>query len=144
MKTGRKRHWLLNLTIGITILACLLAFAIHSRNWMRLKEGRMQLLSGVYYLEVPFAELDSVRWQAKIPQMERRHGFSFWAREKGVFSDSLFPSRPVYVYVDDLRQTKIRITYRDSLTLFLNFSDTAETRSVYHLLREKLPAEAPR
>jgi hypothetical protein len=144
MKTGRKRHRGLNVLIGITVLGCLLAFAIHSRNWMRLQEGRMQVLSGVYYLEVPFAELDSVRWQEKIPQMERRHGFSFWAREKGVFTDSLFPSRPVYVFVDDLRQPKIRIAYRDSLTFFLNFSDSAETRSVYHLLREKMQAAPSR
>lgn len=144
MSTPRKRHWWLNLLIGITLLICLLAFALHSRNWMRLQEGRMQLLSGAYYLEVPFEELDSVRWQEKLPRMERKHGFSFWAREKGVFSDSLFPSRPVRVFVDDLRQPKIRVTYRDSLTLFLNFPDSAETRSVYQLLLEKLPAAAPR
>lgn len=134
----RKRQWLLNLLIGITFVVCLLAFTAHSRNWTRMQADRMQLLSGFYYTELWYSDLDSVLWTERIPQMERRHGFSFWAREKGVFTDSLNPGPPAYVFVDDLRQHKIKIRYRDSLALFLNFSDSLETQTVYELLLGKL------
>jgi hypothetical protein len=132
-----KRHWLLNLLIFLSVAASLLAFAAHYQNWMRLDEERLQLLSGLYYREVPFSEIDSLSWTDHLPQMERDHGFSVWAREKGRFRDSLFPGRPIYVFVDDLRQPKLKISYRDSLTLFLNFPDSMETRAMYELLARK-------
>lgn len=132
-----KRHWLLNLLIVISVIVCLLAFAAHSRNWKRIEHDRVQLLTGLYYQEVVYEEIDSMSWKDQIPQMERDHGFSFWAREKGRFIDSLFPERPVYVFVDDLRQPKLKISYRDSLILFLNFPDSLETRAMYELLLRK-------
>ncbi len=133
-----KRHWLLNLLIVVAVLCSIAAFVLHSRNWTRLEEDRMQLLSGFYFQEVPFRELDSVLWKARIPKMERDHGFSFWAREKGVFVDSLYPGRPVYVYVDDLRQQKIKIRYRDTMVVFLNFADSLETLNMYQVLQNKM------
>jgi hypothetical protein len=133
-----KRHWMLNLLIVLTVIICLLVFASHSRNWTRLQEDRMQLLTGLYFLDLPYRELDGVAWKEKVPVMERLHGFSFWAREKGVFVDSLLPEQEVYVLVDDLRQHKIKIRYRDSLTIFLNFADSLETHSMYEFLSEKL------
>jgi hypothetical protein len=132
-----RRHWTLNLLIALTVLGSLAVFVLHSKNWTGLKEDRILIVSGFYHQEVPYSDLDSVLWKERIPQMERNHGFSYWAREKGVFVDSLFPHRPVYVFVDDLRQQKIKIRYRDTLVLFLNFSDSLETQSMYAVLKDK-------
>ncbi len=133
----RKRHWFWNLLLVVCVIICALAFTIHYRNWTRLEPHRMQLLSGVYYVDLHYADINSVEWVPKLPQMERSSGFSAGALEKGVFRDSLRPGQRVYVLVDDLRQQKIRVHYRDSLTLFLNFSDSTETQSVYALLQAK-------
>jgi hypothetical protein len=132
-----RRHWMLNLLIALAVLGSLAVFVLHSKNWTGLKEDRILIVSGFYHQEVPYSDLDSVLWKERIPQMERNHGFSYWAREKGVFVDSLFPQRPVYVFVDDLRQQKIKIRYKDTLVLFLNFSDSLETRSMYAVLKDK-------
>ena len=142
MMATKKRHWLLNLLIVSVLVISLMVFTAHYRNWTRLQEDRMQVLTGFYYLSLPYGELDSVLWEEKIPGMERRHGFSFWAREKGLFVDSLTPDRPVYVFVDDLRQYKLKIRYQDSLTVFLNFTDSLETQAMYELLSEKM-AKSP-
>jgi hypothetical protein len=138
MRGRKRRHWFWNLLLIVSLLVCLLAFVAHYRNWTRLQPHRMQLLSGVYYLELSYAEMDSLVWVEKIPHMERERGFSAGAREKGVFRDSLIPGRPVYVFVDNLRQAKIKIRYRDTLTLYLNFADSTETVSVFRLLEQKL------
>ena len=138
MMAKKRRHWFLNVLIIAAVLCSIFAFVVHSKNWTRLQGDRMQILSGLYYQEVPFGELDSVLWKERIPQMERSHGFSFWAREKGVFVDSLYPERPVYVYVDDLRQHKIKVRYRDTMVLFLNFADSLETRTMYQFLKNEL------
>lgn len=132
-----RRHWTLNLLIVLAVLCSLAAFVLHSKNWTRLSEDRMLILSGFYLQEVRYADLDSVLWKERIPPMERRHGFSFWAREKGVFVDSLHPQEPVYVFVDDLRQHKIKVRFRDTLVLFLNFADSLETQTMYEVLKNK-------
>ena len=134
---------MLNFLIVVAVLCSIIAFVAHSKNWTRLQGDRMQILSGLYYQEIPFRELDSVLWKERIPQMERSHGFSFWAREKGVFVDSLYPSRPVYVYVDDLRQHKIKVRYRDTMVVFLNFADSMETRTMYRFLKNELELRSP-
>ena len=139
----KRRHRMLNLLIVVAVLCSILAFVVHSKNWTRLRGDRMQILSGGYYQEIPFGELDSVLWKERIPQMERSHGFSFWAREKGVFVDSLYPRRPVYVYVDDLRQRKIKVRYRDTMVVFLNFEDSMETRTMYQFLKNELELRSP-
>lgn len=69
--------------------------------------------------------------------MERSSGFSWMEKEKGVFKDSLTQSK-VYVFVDDLRQQKIRLVHKDSLKVFLNFSDSLLTQKIYQDLSEKL------
>lgn len=133
-----RRHWWLNLLIVATVILSILAFAAHSRTWKRSKADSVQFMTGFYYAEIPYREIDSLSWKEQLPQLERDHGFSFWAREKGRFRDSLFPGRPIYIFVDDLRHPKLKISYRDSLTLFLNFTDSVETHGMYELLLEKM------
>ena len=138
-----RRHRTLNLLIVLAVLGSLAVFVLHSKNWTRLQEDRILIISGFYQQEIPFRDLDSVLWKERIPQMERNHGFSFWAREKGVFVDSLYPQRPVYVFVDDLRQHKIKIRYRDTMVLFLNFADSLETQSMYGVLTDEWERMSP-
>ena len=134
-RTKRSVFW--NLLLVVCLVVCALAFTAHYRNWTRLEPHRMQLLSGIYSVELPYSEISSVGWVPKLPQLERQSGFSAGALEKGVFRDSLLPGRPVYILVDDLRQDKIAVRYRDSLMLYLNFADSTETRSVFNLLQTK-------
>lgn len=135
---GKKRHWLWNLLIVLTIFVCVLAFAAHYKNWTKIEEDHIRILSGVYYKELKFDEIDSVIMVDKIPQMERINGFSAWAKEKGIFKDSLRPNINISVFVDNLRQPKIKLVHNDSVPLFLNFSDSTETQQMYELLSEKI------
>ena len=142
MMTRPRRHWLLNLLIVVSLILCLLAFAAHYRTWKRVRADRVQLLTGFYYAEIPYDDIDSLSWKEQLPQLERDHGFSFWANEKGRFQDTLFPGRPVYIFVDDLRHPKLKVDYRDSLILYLNFADSVETHLMYeHLLQKTQGAE---
>lgn len=134
------RKWFWNLLLGLSVVLCLLAFMLHYHNWTRLQPDRMQIISGFYYRELPYADINTVEWSQKLPQMEREHGFSAGSREKGVFKDSLYPDRRVYVYVDDLRQRKIKLTCNDSVYIYMNFTDSLETLSMYNLLEEKAKA----
>ena len=137
----KKRHWIWNVLIVITLMICTLAFTAHYKNWIRIKEDHIEILSGIYYRELPFASLDSVKMVERIPSMERVNGFSAWLKEKGVFKDSLNPDNKVYVFVDDLSHPKIKLVHHDSLILFLNFADTTETRKMYELLQARQTGE---
>ena len=134
----KKRHWIWNLLIVATLIICALAFLAHYKNWTRIKEDRLEILSGIYYLELPYSEIDSVRMVAHIPQMQRINGFSAWMMEKGIFRDSIHANNKVHVYVDDLAREKMKVVYRDSLALYLNFTDSLETAKMYQLLTERL------
>lgn len=130
----RKRSWMLNLLIVLAVVLCTLAFIIHYKNWISMEEGRFKILSGIYYRDIGLNEIDSIAWAAKLPGMEREHGFSAWAKEKGVFKDSVIPGRIVHVFVDDLTQKKIKLVYRDSLVVFVNLADSLETGMLYRQL----------
>ncbi len=134
----KKRHWLWNLLIVLTAVICVLAFIAHYKNWTKIEGDHIRILSGVYFKDLKFSEIDSVLMVDKIPQMERINGFSAWAMEKGVFKDSLHPGNRVRVYVDNLRQPKIKLVHNDSIKLYLNFSDSAETQQIYQLFLKKL------
>ncbi len=134
----KKRHWLWNLLIVLTISVCIMAFIAHYKNWTKIEGDHMRILSGVYYKEIKFDQIDSVVMVEKIPQMERINGFSAWAKEKGIFKDSLRPDISVRVYVDNLRQPKIKLVQNDSLLLYLNFADSIETQRMYELLSDKI------
>ncbi|SHI36890.1 hypothetical protein SAMN04487911_101251 [Arenibacter nanhaiticus] len=137
MKPNKKRPWLLNILIVVTLLVVGLAYTAHVKNWTKIEKDSFQILSGIYFLKIPFAELDSISMVKKIPSMERINGFSVKETEKGVFKDSI-GEKKVYVYVDKLSQPKIRVVYQDSLQLFLNFSDSTETKATYDFLEQKI------
>lgn len=133
----KKRHWLWNVLIVIVLALCIFAFVEHYKNWCKIEEGNLKVLSGIYYQKIPLMEIDSVVFVDKLPEMERSNGFSWMAKEKGVFKDSITQSK-VYVFVDDLRQQKIKVVHHDSLKLYLNLQDSIETQGIYTILHDDL------
>ena len=127
---NKKRHWLWNLVIVLTLLVCLLAFVVHYQNWYKVKDGEVRILSGIYYKTIPLSAIDSLVWVDKIPEMERSHGFSWLSKEKGVFKDSITGEK-VYVFVDDLQQQKIKLVHNDFLKVYFNFADSLKTQKVH-------------
>ena len=97
-----------NVLIILTVALCVFAFVEHYKNWHKIEEGNLKIYSGIYYQKIPLAELDSVVWVEKLPEMERSNGFSWMEKEKGVFKDSITNTK-VYVFVDDLYQQKIKV-----------------------------------
>ncbi|MGB5459030.1 MAG: hypothetical protein WBM85_03650 [Eudoraea sp.] len=138
---GKKRHWFWNLLIVLTVIVCILSFLAHYKNWIWKKPDRIEILSGVYYMELPFNTMNEVSMVSKIPSLDRKNGFSAWEKEKGIFKDSLNEEKFVYVYVDNLRHPKIRLTYNDSLLLFINLSDSVKTKELYLYLEEKIDTQ---
>ncbi len=137
----KKRHGFWNVLVVLTVVVCFLAFAAHYKNWTKIGQGEIQILSGAYYKKIKFSELDSIVLLDKIPPMERLHGFSALDKEKGVFrafKDSLRNDKPIYVYVDNLTHQKIKLVYLDSLKLYINLKDSLETQELYQFLLEKL------
>ena len=133
----KKRHWLWNVLIVLTLALCIFAFVEHYKNWCKIEEGNLKVLSGIYYQKIPLMEIDSVVFVDKLPEMERSNGFSWMAKEKGVFKDSITQGK-VYVFVDDLRQQKIKVVHHDSLKLYLNLQDSIETQGIYTILHDDL------
>ncbi len=140
----QKRHWFWNLLIVLTLIVCVLAFMSHFKNWTKIKEDKIQLLSGFYYKELSFSELDSVQWVERLPPMERLTGFSAFDKGKGIyreFKDSLTDQK-VHVYIDNFSQQKIRLVYKDSLQLFMNMKDSTDTQNLFELFQAKLDVDA--
>lgn len=126
----KKNNWFWNFLIVFTLLVCIAAFVLHYKNWSKFEEGHFQVMSGIYKEKILLSDIDSIQLVEKLPEMERTNGFSWLAREKGVFKDSLTANK-VYVFVDDLRLPKIKLVYKDSLKLYINYLDTLETNRVY-------------
>ncbi|RIV46241.1 hypothetical protein [Flagellimonas pelagia] len=133
----KKRHWLWNVLIVVTVVFCVLAFVEHYKNWHKIEEGSLRIFSGIYYQKVPLAEIDSVLLVDKLPEMERSSGFSWDMKEKGVFKDSITQAK-VYVFVDDLRQQKIKLVHHDSLKMYINLQDSLQTQELYSILQTDL------
>ena len=136
----KKRHWLWNILIVLTVIVCICAFAAHYKNWTRIEPDKMTILSGIYYHELQFGDLEQVEWVEKIPPMVRLNGFSAFEKGKGVyqeFKDTL-TDRKVYVFVDNFEQQKIRLVQKDSSQLFLNLKDSLETIEMFELFKEKI------
>ncbi|RIV35165.1 hypothetical protein D2V08_07320 [Flagellimonas lutimaris] len=133
----RKRHWLWNVLIILTLALCVLVFVEHYKNWHKIEEGSFKIFSGIYYQKIPLTELDSVLLVDKLPEMERSSGFSWMEKEKGVFMDSIFQTK-VYVFVDDLYQQKIKLVHHDSLKMYVNLRDSLETEKLFSILQTEL------
>ena len=140
----KKRHVFWNISLVLTVIVCLIAFAAHYKNWTKIESDQIKVVSGFYYKKLKFSALDSVLMIEKIPPMERLNGFSALQKEKGLFrefKDSL-TNKKVHVYVDNLMGQKIKLVYNDSSKLFINYSDSLKTIELFNFLRGKL--EAPK
>ncbi|MCK0190472.1 hypothetical protein [Arenibacter sp. F20364] len=129
---------MLNILIVITIIVVALAFTAHYKNWVKTEKEDLEILSGIYFVKIPYANMDSIEMVERIPSMERINGFSVKEREKGVFKEDSLSKNKVYVYVDKLSQPKIRLVYQDSLKIFLNMPDSTETVSMFQFLSNKI------
>ncbi|MDT0605985.1 PH domain-containing protein [Croceitalea rosinachiae] len=129
----KRKNWFWNIVIVLTFVGCILAFVLHYKNWSKFEEGSFQIASGIYKQRIPVEEIDEVLMVQKLPKMQRKNGFSWLAKEKGVFIDSL-TQRKTYVFVDDLWQQKLQLKHHDSLVLYLNFTDSLKTQEVFDKL----------
>ena len=129
----KRKNWFWNIMIGITLVGCVLAFVVHYKNWSKFEEGHFQVVSGIYKQRIPLSEIDEVVMVQKLPGMKRKNGFSWLAKEKGVFMDPVTQIK-VYVFVDDKKKKKIRLRHHDSLIMYLNFSDSLKIQEVYDTL----------
>lgn len=139
----KKRHWLWNMVIVLTVLICLAAFILHSQTWTRQETDRVYLISGFYSTEIMYSDLGNVSMVPKIPEMERVSGFSVWAVEKGIFRDTLQGVEGIRVYVDDLDQPKIKLERKEDPQIYLNFKDSLKTKYFFELLSEKMEGNVP-
>lgn len=137
----KKRHWLWNVLIVLTLVICFLAFLAHYKNWHKIEEGELKILSGIYYQSIPLNEIDSLKLVDRVPELERSSGFSWMVAEKGVFVDSITQSK-VHFFVDDLSQQKIKVVHHDSLQVFINFKDSVQTQEFYQILEMQLNDKA--
>ncbi|NER09726.1 hypothetical protein [Muriicola jejuensis] len=143
MMAVKKRHWFWNLVIGLTILVCLSAYVLHARNWIKQEEEGFLLFSGFYFSRIHYDEIETISMVPRIPEMERKSGFSVWGIEKGVFRDTLEGVEGIRVYVDELKYPKILLQMRGSAPIYFNFRDSLETHSFYDSLLEKLEGSTP-
>ncbi len=135
-----KKHWLWNIVIVITLIVCLCAFAAHYKNWTRIESDKMTILSGIYYHDLKYDELEEVEWVERIPPMKRLNGFSAFEKGKGIyqeFKDTLTDTK-VYVFVDNFEQQKIRIVNKDKSQIFLNLKDSLETIEMFDFFENKI------
>lgn len=104
-----------------------------------MKPDGMTILSGIYYHEVHYKNVDQLEWVEKIPPMVRLSGFSAFEKGKGVyqeFKDTL-TDKKVYVFVDNFEQQKIRLVQKDSSQVFMNLKDSLDTIDLFELLKGK-------
>jgi len=134
----KKRHWLWNTVIVLTVMICLAAFVLHTQTWTRQETDRVYLISGFYSTEIMYSEIENVRMVPKIPEMERVSGFSVWAVEKGIFRDTLEGLEGIRVYVDDLNQPKIKLNRKEDSQIYFNFKDSQKTKEYFDLLIDKI------
>ena len=130
----KKSNWFWNVLIIVTLIVCSFAFILHYKNYTKIEEDHFQVVSGIYRQRIPLEAINNVEFVPRIPEMERKNGFSWLAKEKGVFLDSISGNR-IYVFVDDLKQRKLKIQYQDSLQLYLNLTDSLETQKIYATLK---------
>lgn len=136
-KVRKKNSWFWNIVIVLALIGCSLAFVLHYKNWTKIEKDSFKITSGIYSQKIPISQINGVEFVPKLPEMERKNGFSWLAKEKGVFKDSL-SGNTAYVFVDDLRQQKVRLIHSDSLLLYFNLSDSLETAKFYEEIHSKI------
>ncbi|MEM1258691.1 MAG: hypothetical protein AAGC45_05825 [Bacteroidota bacterium] len=136
----KKNNWFWNVVIVIAVAGCAFAFILHYKNWTKIEGDTLKITSGIYSQEISFSQINGIEFVAKLPEMERENGFSWLAREKGVFKDSI-TGNVAYVFVDDLRQQKVRLIHSDSLLLYFNLVDSLETTRFYQEIRSKMSTD---
>lgn len=134
---SKKRSWFWNVLIILTVVACIAAFVLHYKNYVDTENEVLSVRSGIYSEQISIDSIREVIMVAKLPKMERNNGFSWLAREKGIFKDSLTQAE-VYVFVDDLRQHKIKVVYHDSLQMFINLADSLQTQALFEQLKTRI------
>jgi len=134
---NKKRNWFWNTLIVLSLIVVAIAYVVHSKNWIKIDGEQFKILSGVYYKELKFSEVNGVTMVDKIPSLERINGFSVQEVEKGIFKDSIYRTE-VYIFVDKLSRQKVKVTYNDTLQLFFNVSDSLETQKMYTLFSQKV------
>jgi len=135
----KKRLWLWNLILVLTVILCSSALILHFKNWITVKSNEVKVTSGFYNVAIPFGKIDSLVFVERIPPMERLNGFSALEKEKGIFrefKDSL-TDKKVHVFADNISQQKIKIVYYDSLKLYLNLKDSVKTLHLFEEIKEK-------
>ncbi len=139
----KKRHWLWNTVIVLTVLICLAAFTLHLQTWTRQEADSVYLISGFYSTEIMYSDIGNVSMVPKIPEMERVSGFSVWAVEKGIFRDTLEGVEGIRVYIDDLNQPKIKLERKEDSQIYFNFKDSLKTKEYFELLVNKIEENLP-
>lgn len=140
----KKRNWIWNILIVITVVVCLMAFAAHYKNWTRIEPDKMTILSGIYFHDLKFEDIDKIEWVDRIPPMVRLNGFSAFEKGKGVyqeFKDTL-TDKKVYVFVDNFEQQKIHVLNKDASQLYLNLKDSTETVEMFDFFKGKMELQS--
>ena len=136
----KNKLWLWNILAVITVIVCILALLAHFKNWTKVKPDHVRILSGFYYKEIRYDDLDSVLMVDRIPPMIRLNGFSAFDKGKGIyreFKDSL-TDKEVYVFVDNFTNQKIRLVKKDATQLFVNLKDSVETEELFQHFQAQL------
>lgn len=136
---NKKRHWFWNILVVVSVLLSLTALGLHLQNYIQVSTTEVGFRSGFYHEKIPYSRLDSAVLVSRIPPMERLHGFSALAQEKGVFrefKDSL-RDKKVYVFVDNIESQKIKLVYKDSHYLYVNLKDSLATLDLLRQLQKK-------
>lgn len=129
----KKNNWFWNILIVVTLIFCALAFVLHYKNWTKIEDGNFRVISGIYRQEIPLDSITGIKFVPRLPEMKRKNGFSWLAKEKGVFLDSISGAK-AYVFVDNLEQQKIEVIHHDSLLLFINLTDSIATQELFSKL----------
>ncbi|TLP71199.1 hypothetical protein [Maribacter sp. ACAM166] len=135
-----KNNWFWNVILIVTVILCVAILTLHLKNWIGGDSNTIKLRSGFYNVKIAYSELDSVLLVDRVPPMERINGFSALEKEKGIFrefKDSL-TDKKVHVFVDNINQQKVKLVYKDSLYLYLNFKDSVETLKLMNGLTTKM------
>lgn len=138
-----KRLWFWNVVLVLTVIFCVFTLILHFKNWVSVNEAGITVRSGFYNKVLAYKDIDSVVLVERIPPMERLNGFSALEKEKGIFrefKDSL-TNKKVHVFVDNIKNQKLKLVYKDSLYVYLNLKDSVQTMELMQTVSKKIEAD---